>query len=801
MAGEREITISYNVVTALDEAGLSASENSAVLSQTASTFTTGRSSSTSTTETDPERAAAINSQVESLTEDIIAYKSLIGGIEANLWEVLEDAGLDYEGDIRHYTAENDYGYMSRETWFNIKEGQAALDEADALLAEAEAKLAELSPQISDTTYDLLTGLMNLDEDTYTAIDEAVTAWAESYNTVYAAAYESIYGQFGLWDQVGEHLATMGQAYQDAFDSALESYQGLYSIWVEVEERAADETVPFSTLEKAAQTQESFWTDYAANLQSLMASDIYASISDEVWAQLTDGSQDAADSAAALVNALNSGDTAGLEAYIETLNTIEALEEETAAAAAERSAETLDDLKEYRQAQIDALAEYQANLEALAATGLDFSSLYESMYSGDESAMSLVAAMANDLAENGVASLQEYIDLQDEYATAAQEAASAATGLSEDAAAAYEELVNSLTTALEDLDLEAMMEVAEAIGVDIVNSYVAGVEEGSETAGLEDALIGVLTGAFEGQAGTGTGTVDLDVASLFPTMEITPNLVFSIDDTQAAGVQEQAQTIGEGVGQGYLQGVEASRAEVISTFADAMTESMDAAATAAGTHSPSTITDEIGQNVDLGFIQGVEALASQVESALSDTATAGLNAFAQVMGYAKFYQYGRYAMQGAIAGVKSMQSALVAAFQAAGTAAANAYAASQQINSPSKLYDWFSEMDMMGAIRGVENNQDKVTAAMAAAGQSAAAAYLSGGTASSTETTASIDPALLQVLSGVSGQTAATPDYAISAVNSESGSGETVIYLTYSPTVNAGTGNSATSIKQLMENKN
>lgn len=262
----------------------------------------------------------------------------------------------------------------------------------------------------------------------------------------------------------------------------------------------------------------------------------------------------------------------------------------------------------------------------------------------------------------------------------------------------------------------------------------------------------------------------------------------------AGKREVLEAVAADVIAGWVEGIEDGE-DMAAPLQSGITAAMEAAATAAGTPPASTITDAIGQNVDQGFINGVMALQGDIMTAMSSNAGQAVTTFGSGLNYSTFYGYGVYAMQGAVAGIRAMQSSLVAAARAAGTAAANAYKSAQSINSPSRLFEWFSEMDMLGAIQGIERNQDAVSAAMAAAARENAAAYLSGGTASPITNIAAVDPLLMQAMDTMSAETA-QPMRAMIAPAAV-GAGAT-IQLTYSPQINAGSGTDTAGIRRILE---
>lgn len=124
------------------------------------------------------------------------------------------------------------------------------------------------------------------------VQEKINALVESYNEAYSAAYESISGQYQLWDEAAKVVATSA----GSINSALES-------------------------------QITYWQDYNANLQSLTdrSADIEG-LSDMI-ASFADGSSDSVNAIAAWAGATD--EAAGHDG---------SQLEDSAAGAAERSGE-------------------------------------------------------------------------------------------------------------------------------------------------------------------------------------------------------------------------------------------------------------------------------------------------------------------------------------------------------------------------------------------------------------------------------------------------------------------------------
>ena len=179
--------------------------------------------------------------------------------------------------------------------------------------------------------------------------------------------------------------------------------------------------------------------------------------------------------------------------------------------------------------------------------------------------------------------------------------------------------------------------------------------------------------------------------------------------------------GQNVINGFINGL-GDGTEVSAQVTTQATTWIEALNSALGVHSPSTITQESGENTIEGFINGVDGMTADAISAMGNVANSSISAFKAQMNTTSLYTAGQNAIQGAINGINSMVPSLVAAATSAGQQASQAYKNAQDIHSPSKVFEYFGQMDMMGAIQGIEKNQEKANAAFEAAGLENAAAY-------------------------------------------------------------------------------
>lgn len=177
---------------------------------------------------------------------------------------------------------------------------AAANAANAdVTSEAAAQMQELQPTISD-------------------VQEKIAALAESYSEAYSAAYESISGQYQLWDEAAEVVATSA----GSINSALES-------------------------------QITYWQDYNANLQSLTdrSADIEG-LSDMI-ASFADGSSDSVNAIAGMAGATDEQ----LEAMVSNWQTLQQEQKNAAGSVADLKTDftaTMDELRTALAEDIEAM---------------------------------------------------------------------------------------------------------------------------------------------------------------------------------------------------------------------------------------------------------------------------------------------------------------------------------------------------------------------------------------------------------------------------------------------------------------
>ena len=179
----------------------------------------------------------------------------------------------------YYDLQNSIYDTNNEIWAaekSIKNYNKAMEEDADAVSDAEAEIALAEEAVKNLTASMNEGTGASEEAAAQAsefqaaisgVQEKINALVESYNEAYSAAYESISGQYQLWDEAAKVVATSA----GSINSALES-------------------------------QITYWQNYNANLQSLTdrSADIEG-LSDMI-ASFADGSSDSVNAIAGMAGA-------------------------------------------------------------------------------------------------------------------------------------------------------------------------------------------------------------------------------------------------------------------------------------------------------------------------------------------------------------------------------------------------------------------------------------------------------------------------------------------------------------------
>lgn len=179
----------------------------------------------------------------------------------------------------YYDLQNSIYDTNNEIWAaekSIKNYNKAMEEDADAVSDAEAEIALAEEAVKNLTASMNEGTGASEEAAaqvsefqaaISGVQEKINALVESYNEAYSAAYESISGQYQLWEEAAKVVATSA----GSINSALES-------------------------------QITYWQDYNANLQSLTdrSADIEG-LSDMI-ASFADGSSDSVNAIAGMAGA-------------------------------------------------------------------------------------------------------------------------------------------------------------------------------------------------------------------------------------------------------------------------------------------------------------------------------------------------------------------------------------------------------------------------------------------------------------------------------------------------------------------
>lgn len=234
-----------------------------------------------------ENGTALTGEYYQLEDSIRGYRDEMYEAERTIENLNKAMDKDTEA-VSAAEAEFESAKEAVEQLTGVTEEQTAAE------AEAARQAQELQTVIEGVTGDM-------------------AALAEAYNETYEAALESISGQYALWDEAADVVATSAGSINDALES-----------------------------------QIAYWENYNTNLQTLTdhAGDIEG-LSDMI-ASFADGSQDSVNAIAGMAEAINRGDTESVKEMVTNWQLLKEQQSETS--------ESLALLAEDYQRQMDKLQE-------------------------------------------------------------------------------------------------------------------------------------------------------------------------------------------------------------------------------------------------------------------------------------------------------------------------------------------------------------------------------------------------------------------------------------------------------------
>ena len=590
--------------------------------------------------------------------------------------------------------------------------QGTLDGVNAELGGFEAKMAESA------------GAAQGVDEAVANVQNALSTLSTAYSEAYGAAYESLSGQFSLWEQAAEVSATS-----------------------------------LSTLQENIQSQIDYWTNYNTNLDTVKqaASDAGIDISG-IWGHLTDGSADAVNAVAGIASAISTSSadgTAALQTYVDSYSQLQ-----------DAMGQTADTIAEGSGAVQTALGQVQEALSQ-GATDLNFSEEFRT------AAQETIQAFAEGFGEGtdiGTAleglreSVASGISGMDFTAETTQVGADFGAGFANGIKQGEGE-VNAASTAMGEGGINALKSatgshspstITHQIGVDVVQGFVNGINESSDQAVTAMQNVGTqvieafrdMIDGLAGGVGEASGIADAfsglaeSITAQVEALDLSAETRVAGEAT-AAGYQEGLSSSGAGGGLEALRGEAAAAVEGLNLSAEAVAAgtatiqgyqtglssgagvslgalrgeaaaavaslNLSAEAIAAGTATMTGYQTGLSANggpgpameaakaiamagvqgLNLsaeatasgtatiqGFASGVSAATGLATAAMTAAAQASINAFRSSMSPGPFQAAARAAMQGAVNGVRAGQAALVAAARAAGQAAAAAFKAAQ-----------------------------------------------------------------------------------------------------------------------------
>lgn len=230
----------------------------------------------------------------------------------------------------YYDLENSLYDINDEMWAaeqSAKNYQKAIEEDQEAVAAAEEEIA-----LAEEAVENLTAAMQ----------------ENSGETAEAAEQEQALQDavIGTMEQVNE-LAT---AYQEAYEAAFDSISGQYQLWDEAAEIVATSA---GTINSALESQVAYWETYNANLQSLTERSADIEGLSEMIASFADGSEDSVNAIAGMAGATDEQ----LETMVSNWQALQAEQEEAAGSVADLKTDftaTMDELQAELAADIEAM---------------------------------------------------------------------------------------------------------------------------------------------------------------------------------------------------------------------------------------------------------------------------------------------------------------------------------------------------------------------------------------------------------------------------------------------------------------
>ncbi len=148
---------------------------------------------------------------------------------------------------------------------------------------------------------------------------------------------------GVIDNTASHVQLLVDAYNESYAAALESVEGQYAVW---DKAAAVSATSAANMASNIEGQRQYWEDYAANMDLLLGKTAEVEGLGAMLASFADGSADSVNAIAGLADAVNAGDT---DTLVEMAEQWQALQE-----AQSEAAQSIADLQTGFSSEMDAI---------------------------------------------------------------------------------------------------------------------------------------------------------------------------------------------------------------------------------------------------------------------------------------------------------------------------------------------------------------------------------------------------------------------------------------------------------------
>ena len=267
--------------------------------------------------------------------------------------------------------------------------ETSLDGISSEISLAEASAKNYEKAITDGEA-ALADYRVTSEDTRQAIESLTSATGDGA-VLSAEASAQMQGFKSVMDETGASLLSLAERYNEAYDAAYESISGQYSLW----DKAAEvEAVSAGSINSALESQINYWRQYESNIDALTArAGAIAGLS-EMIASFADGSADSVNAIAGMAKA-NDGD---LKKMVENWQTLQKEQKTTSESLAQMNTDfqgELDQILEYTQSTIAAMNLSEEARQSAEATMQAFAGAAKDQMPIVQSAFNAVAAGAMD----------------------------------------------------------------------------------------------------------------------------------------------------------------------------------------------------------------------------------------------------------------------------------------------------------------------------------------------------------------------------------------------------------------------